>query len=660
MTRLSVVIVTYNYEGDIYDCIGSIYEYADIPKEELEVIIVDNCSQDGEGMLRRLRERFGDSLVLISNDKNGGYGQGNNVGIRHASAPIIMVMTPDVRLIEPVMQTALRAFENSDKLSIYGMKMMQTPTKPSTNSFACTYMMNGYLFTLLSSLGNKLDWFMPRWMYISGACFFLRKSMFEQIGMYDESVFLYGEEDDIHYRLRKAFGPYFKYNKHLHYLHLTMGREPSFNYEKTKVDVAVDHAERKGYPRKRMLNNRLQNTNLLLLRERIVGGRSKSYEVLNQLRDYIKGQREKASRKVFYIDPMSMKNLSVYDHNLLSNMKGDITYFCSKHYDYKPLENVRMVKAFAYNYISNIYLKAASYIMSYLRIALLTITKRPQVVHVQWCKIPKWDLRYLRFAKRVAGSKIIITAHNILPHNTGEKYKHVFSDIYNTADVIIVHTQRTKGEMIDMFGIEEGKIHVMRHGIVSIAEEEPTSSLPDFNGKFVIASLGEQSQYKGIDLLAEAWAITPELREDEDLRLLIAGKVKGLDLSNIEGIENVYIRDEKLPNGDFIALLRLVNVYVLPYRKISQSGALMTAMAENIPVAVTDVGGLTEPLQFGKIGWVIPACTMEAVREALLHIVANKDEALRIKSDHATWDCVKAHYQWSAISQQLQHLYNSI
>lgn len=365
-------------------------------------------------------------------------------------------------------------------------------------------------------------------------------------------------------------------------------------------------------------------------------------------------------RKVFFIDPMSMKNLSVYDYNLLCGVSGNLTYFCSKHYDYKPLANVRMVKAFAYNYISNIYLKAASYIISYLRIALLTITKKPQVVHVQWCKIPYWDLCYLRFAKHMVGSKIIITAHNILPHNTEERYKHVFSKIYNTADAIIVHTRRTKDEMIDMFDIEESKIRVMRHGIVYIADEEPTSKMPNLKGKFVITSLGEQSKYKGIDLLAEAWTTTKELREDDNLRLIIAGKIKELDLSSLHGIENVYLRNEKISNGDFLYLLRSTDVYMLPYRTISQSGALMTAMAENIPVAVTDVGGLTEPLQFGKIGWAIPECSVEDLRNFLLHIVVNKKEAQTIKNDTETWDEVKSHYQWDRISQQLQQLYDTI
>lgn len=379
-----------------------------------------------------------------------------------------------------------------------------------------------------------------------------------------------------------------------------------------------------------------------------------------QLGTYIKGQGSKPWRKVFYIDPMSMRNLSIYDYNLLSRLRGDLFYLCSKHYDYRPMTNVRMIRTFSYNYINNVCLKVGSYITSYLRILILTIVKRPQVVHMQWCKIPGWDLLYMKFAKHVMGARIIITAHNLLPHNSGDKYRRGFYRIYRTADGIIVHTQRTKDEMISMFGVEANKIHVLRHGVVSLASEPPTSEMPDLSDKFVITSLGEQSRYKGIDLLSEVWATTKELRDDKSIRLVIAGKTREIDLSPLEGIENVYLREERISNGDFLHLLRSTNVYMLPYRTISQSGALMTAMAENIPMAVTDVGGLTEPLQFGKIGWIISACTVEAIRDSLLQIVRNKDEAIRIKCDTDTWNKVKSHYQWDDISQQLQQLYDSI
>ena len=45
MKRLSIIIVTYNSEKDIYDCLDSIKQYSDINAEELEIIVVDNNSR---------------------------------------------------------------------------------------------------------------------------------------------------------------------------------------------------------------------------------------------------------------------------------------------------------------------------------------------------------------------------------------------------------------------------------------------------------------------------------------------------------------------------------------------------------------------------------------------------------------------------------------
>ena len=59
-------------------------------------------------------------------------------------------------------------------------------------------------------------------MYLMGACFFMRKEIFTNIGMFDEAVFLYGEENDIHYRLMHSNIETKKivYDKSLKYLHL--------------------------------------------------------------------------------------------------------------------------------------------------------------------------------------------------------------------------------------------------------------------------------------------------------------------------------------------------------------------------------------------------------------------------------------------------------
>lgn len=275
MKRLSIIIVTYNSEKDIYDCVSSIVKYVDIPLSELELIIVDNNSQASEVMFARLRELYGDSIICIKNTHNGGYGQGNNVGIRTANAPIILIMNPDVRLTEPVFRTSIEAFENNPKLCIYGMKQMLTPTRPSLASFTCTYMVNGYVQTVLTGLCNRMDKYLPRYMHFSGSCFYIRKSMFEEVGLFDETIFMYGEEDDIHYRLWHAGYKKMVYNKNLHYIHLVKDRKPNLEYELRLIDVAIKQNEKKFYPAKKTIKNRLRNTRVLLIREyiRIIMGK---------------------------------------------------------------------------------------------------------------------------------------------------------------------------------------------------------------------------------------------------------------------------------------------------------------------------------------------------------------------------------------------------
>lgn len=265
MKRISIIIVTYNSENDIYDCVESIKTYTDIPKENIELIVVDNCSREPQPMFERLRRQWGEGIILIENDKNGGYGQGNNVGIRQATAPVLLIMNPDVRLMEPIFNKPLQAFHEDEQLIMYGMKMMNTPTQASPNSFWCTTMMNGYARTLLTGLCTRLDWYWPRWMHFSGSCFFVRKSMFEAVGLFDEDVFMYGEEDDIHYRLAKRFGLNFRYDKSLHYMHPMHDRTLTVDYERKLLEVDIFHHSKKGRsPLKTIQTYKQINTTLLI------------------------------------------------------------------------------------------------------------------------------------------------------------------------------------------------------------------------------------------------------------------------------------------------------------------------------------------------------------------------------------------------------------
>lgn len=131
MKRLSIIIVTYNSERDIYDCLESIRRHTDIAPEELEIIIVDNNSRQADAMFSEIRHRFGPDIILLRNPRNGGYGQGNNLGIRQASSPVVLIMNPDVRLMEPLFQTVLKPLTPTAASACTASSRCSRPANPA-------------------------------------------------------------------------------------------------------------------------------------------------------------------------------------------------------------------------------------------------------------------------------------------------------------------------------------------------------------------------------------------------------------------------------------------------------------------------------------------------------------------------------------------------
>ncbi len=288
MKKVSIIIVTYNSEKDIFDCVRSIQEYADIPLSEIELIVVDNNSLEPDKMFMELRNLWGDDIVLIKNSCNGGYGQGNNVGIRRASAPVILIMNPDVRLASPFFKKPLMAFTNNEKLIMYGMKQWYTPTMPSQSSFCCTQTLNGYLRSCIEALSNRVEWYIPSLMYFSGSCFYVRKDKFEKIGLFDEDFFMYGEENDIHYKFKRQFGAHFHYDKSLRYLHLTSERPPNVAYELKLADVAIRRNLKRGIKARVTIKRLIQWYRMRFWREclkKMLGKPHPHYAMLKDLLD---------------------------------------------------------------------------------------------------------------------------------------------------------------------------------------------------------------------------------------------------------------------------------------------------------------------------------------------------------------------------------------
>lgn len=272
MKQVSIIIVTYNSEKDIFDCVDSIQRQADIPLKDIELIIVDNCSRESEPMFERLRQLWGEDIVLIENTQNGGYGQGNNVGIRKATAPVILIMNPDVRLIEPVFRYCLEQFTLHKSLVLYGFTQRQ-PDGRIGRATSWLSTIHPYIAEPLRFVTGKLNLFFPKYMYVTGACFFLRRATFEQVGLFDEHIFMYGEEEDIHDRLLTTEGATIGYARHLSYLHLHENpkdfRKETHDWMERNLETLCYLHRKKGIPLKTTVNWAIKRNNISIWKEKV-------------------------------------------------------------------------------------------------------------------------------------------------------------------------------------------------------------------------------------------------------------------------------------------------------------------------------------------------------------------------------------------------------
>lgn len=251
--KLSVVIVVYRSEKHIGPCLGVLQEVNDIGKH-LEVIVVDNEAGGAETRQKSLEASFPSlNLKYVRNSRNGGYGQGNNLGIRHASAPCILIMNPDVRLVGTTPARICKAFEQDNRLALLGMRQLLGNGSRGRSFMWARGLPPGFLGSALVWAGNRFGWFFPRWECIQGSCFALRKHVFESVGMFDESVFMYGEERDIHHRLYAAKAV-IACDWTMTYRHLTDQRDLNLESQKRQWKVRSDWCERHGIPRRRLWN----------------------------------------------------------------------------------------------------------------------------------------------------------------------------------------------------------------------------------------------------------------------------------------------------------------------------------------------------------------------------------------------------------------------
>lgn len=262
--KLSIVIVTYNSTRLIEECLNSIFKFNDLG-EDLEIIIVDNNSSDIDILEEIININFSRHLIkLIRNIENNGYGQGNNVGVDASSAEIILITNPDVVFFKPIFKSGIYHFYRNDNLSILGLQQYENK-KEKSQSFLMLHL--NLINLLFHKFYKVLNIYNENLFCFSGACFFIKKQDFIDVGCFDENIFLYGEERDLHYRLRATKKRGFaKYNKYLPYLHPMHKRSLSIDVFKKGLNSTIYTAEKNNKNVKKVLKGELWIYRLMYLK----------------------------------------------------------------------------------------------------------------------------------------------------------------------------------------------------------------------------------------------------------------------------------------------------------------------------------------------------------------------------------------------------------
>jgi D-inositol-3-phosphate glycosyltransferase len=364
---------------------------------------------------------------------------------------------------------------------------------------------------------------------------------------------------------------------------------------------------------------------------------------------------------IFLVDPMSYSNLGLYDKNLLENTPvKDKVLFGNIKYEHTLNSKFDVRLIYSYSEKSGLR-KLISYCNSQLILLIKVIIYKPKIVHFQWFKLPLVDLVLVLLVKLFnSKTQLIFTAHNILPHDSKEKLKLIYSIIYKYVDKIIVHDRFSEVKIIDIFSLSKFKLKVIPHGILEIAKDDLDKN--QMKVKLTFAMLGFLSNYKGLDLLIDAWEGSNYLSNNDSINLVIAGDANKdvvKDLERIAKIQNVSVINKYLDSACFNKLLLESDVLILPYREISQSGIMMSGLVYKKAFVVSNTGGLIEPFELGKVGWILEETTVNCLRDKLELICKNPIEVKEIKNNHKLWNSVNEYYSWKKIGYETLSFYMS-
>ncbi|SDE95788.1 glycosyltransferase family 2 protein [Epilithonimonas hungarica] len=221
--KLSVIIVHYQVSDLLKNCILSIQKY--FQGFEYEIIVVDNASPDAKW--KELITEF-PNVNFIESKENLGFSKANNIGVKAAKGEYVYILNPDTEIEGDYFKEILDFADSQKNIGAIGLRMHNAKGEflPESKR-SVPALINSFekLFTKLRDdsktyYRNDVDEFgIAEVTVMTGANLLIKKSVYQEVGGFDERYFMYGEDIDLCYTILRKGYKNFYYGKYsiLHY-----------------------------------------------------------------------------------------------------------------------------------------------------------------------------------------------------------------------------------------------------------------------------------------------------------------------------------------------------------------------------------------------------------------------------------------------------------
>ncbi len=213
MIDVSIIIVNYNVRYFLEQCLISVYK--SVKNLNVEIFVVDNDSIDNS--VEVVKSKF-PKVKLIDNKQNLGFAKANNQALKIAKGKYVLLLNPDTLVEEDTLINSFEYMENNPEAGALGVKLIDGEGEflPESKRGFPTLSSSFYRLTGLSKLFPKSRTFnqynlgfldedeISEVDVLSGAFMFIRRDILKNVGLLDEDFFMYGEDIDFSYRIKKA------------------------------------------------------------------------------------------------------------------------------------------------------------------------------------------------------------------------------------------------------------------------------------------------------------------------------------------------------------------------------------------------------------------------------------------------------------------------